>query len=522
MPLKSNWKPQLCHNFHGPKVPVGFRDRHDAQWILAHPIPPATNFHPIRPGDSVIQQYLSVEDALFRALKAIAPDTWRCLTLFRKSQANVATNSEPLPFVDILLESADTTFAKGLVQALYPILLSHQLHSAFGIDVRIGTIQPSAFEIPRYPTHNCSAVVRAPGIGYLHHTAYGADPVIGTGIGVYTCQREYDDSEVGRVIPRLSSGTLGPFLRLKETNGQPAKYYALTCHHVLVRDTEEPYIATNPINVDVPSLEDHKEWMREAEEEMQYYRPKPEYSSLDEEEILSFWPNADLAAHKEACRGFKEICSVLAHNNDEAARHFGSVAASSGLQRDLGERPQLDWALVEPSLDRFTDTDKMTTVPPLSAIDAASRAFTRSTRARSHNHLRAGLADTSKLRGKTGMLGRAYGKEKFVFKLGRSTGQTYGFVSEIHARKVIEYTIEGKKIKCTSTEAVVSNLPDLEYGVFSRHGDSGSAVWDAHGALVGMLFAGQEGNFAFVTPIQVILQDIALKLDVPLDNLEIV
>lgn len=108
-------------------------------------------------------------------------------------------------------------------------------------------------------------------------------------------------------------------------------------------------------------------------------------------------------------------------------------------------------------------------------------------------------------------------RDSLVLKVGRSTGLTVARISKVTANCGGMYS--NREIK-GSAVVVVSDKGN-EARDFGRGGDSGSAIFDADGRVVGLLWGGLEpraksvsqgqaksDNVYFVTPIDDVLQDI--------------
>lgn len=102
---------------------------------------------------------------------------------------------------------------------------------------------------------------------------------------------------------------------------------------------------------------------------------------------------------------------------------------------------------------------------------------------------------------------RALEEDLIVFKLGRSTGWTWGTLSGLRSASITTADEHGKENKIVTMENVVTGR---KHGApFSERGDSGSFVFDANLAVVGMVFAGDSnyGN-AYIIPCAELFEDI--------------
>lgn len=97
-------------------------------------------------------------------------------------------------------------------------------------------------------------------------------------------------------------------------------------------------------------------------------------------------------------------------------------------------------------------------------------------------------------------------KNSIVWKFGRTTHFTYGFVSPILSNYRSASGVE-------STELLIADPPWLDVDdcrdIFSADGDSGSLAWDSEGHVYGMLWGGKEADFVtYITPIEYVFEDI--------------
>ncbi len=92
-----------------------------------------------------------------------------------------------------------------------------------------------------------------------------------------------------------------------------------------------------------------------------------------------------------------------------------------------------------------------------------------------------------------------------VFKVGRTTGLTFGAVVEIMAQVPVSYT-HGL---CWFRRSIV--IEGLNGSRFSDQGDSGSIIVRTNGEVVGLLYAGN-GQQSYACPIDVVLQSLGCTL----------
>jgi hypothetical protein len=82
-----------------------------------------------------------------------------------------------------------------------------------------------------------------------------------------------------------------------------------------------------------------------------------------------------------------------------------------------------------------------------------------------------------------------------VFKLGRKTGHTVGRLNGIDTLKLSTKKADGtgKLVEVESVTEEYAIIP-VDQVHFSEPGDSGAFILDGHGRLVGLLFAGANGD----------------------------
>ena len=105
-----------------------------------------------------------------------------------------------------------------------------------------------------------------------------------------------------------------------------------------------------------------------------------------------------------------------------------------------------------------------------------------------------------------------------VFKVGRTTGLTSGFVNPVSSTSLIAACIvKGETTILYDTveaQLVVSKLGSdgMEQAPpkpFSSYGDSGSAIFGRNGCFKGLLFAGSETHDRnYFTPVEALFEDI--------------
>ena len=100
-----------------------------------------------------------------------------------------------------------------------------------------------------------------------------------------------------------------------------------------------------------------------------------------------------------------------------------------------------------------------------------------------------------------------------VRKRGRTTGLRHGTVSSVDFTVQIDF---GGETGVRTLRDQVRIDRDPSEAEFSAGGDSGSAVVDDRGRVVGLLFAGEEdGSFGLANPIDAVLDELGVKLTTP-------
>jgi hypothetical protein len=98
-----------------------------------------------------------------------------------------------------------------------------------------------------------------------------------------------------------------------------------------------------------------------------------------------------------------------------------------------------------------------------------------------------------------------------VRKRGRTTELTFGTVNSVDVTVSIDY---GDGLGTHTLKNQIRVVPDTAQNArFSDHGDSGSAVVDGSGKVVGLLFAGtNSGSATYANPIQAVLDELNVNL----------
>lgn len=177
--------------------------------------------------------------------------------------------------------------------------------------------------------------------------------------------------------------------------------------------------------------------------------------------------------------------------------HLGMVYCSSGLgvvQRASGFL--LDWGLVEldpcrfPSFAHLSSSLDSETIFSFSRDARHSRALGSKTGVQPLHELEEILAAN------TSLVNR-----KAVFKVGRTTGRTFGEVNQIHPSMAVSSKADNNKtITCVGKVVLIvrpreeSQENSGRHAGFGDRGDSGSLVFDYQGQVMGVYFAGKDNH----------------------------
>lgn len=199
---------------------------------------------------------------------------------------------------------------------------------------------------------------------------------------------------------------------------------------------------------------------------------------------------------------------------DEGMQEFGSPYLASGYLRRSATGGRLDWSLIKPNDDNRVAGNPL---PPTSILHG--RGYNRSempweedTSLKSQgksirDHVKDGTFDSS--------------KELLGYKRGATTGFTVGKLSVLKTDCTI---IEEKHLGLGtresparpsrySTEYIFCGAEAAPIRSFAEQGDSGAAVYDQEGRILGIVFRGQmpqqsRQGYAMVTPIEDVFEDI--------------
>lgn len=333
-----------------------------------------------------------------------------------------------------------------------------------------------------------------------------------------------------------SFGTLGCYLEIKTKGQRNWTKVALTAYHVmrpafqgfrfkarpatyglkeefrsvlkakLLRDTTLTE-AANPLpNSDLEKVDSRGFWPKSSQQAHSLEQPARLRHNYDidclDRAIKKREESLQLSLTEEQLAGAQKGKTILEQSRvrkaaffDQNKHHLGKIRAASGASRRSTTNGRLDWALISVDETR-TGNNKIpqnpTSWPPMSWPDAHPSNMGTLLKAPS---------ESSSLRN------MAVGEN--LFMIGATSGPCSG--------KFVRYPIS-----CVMGEGEHGSIADsrhsTEYilimkGPYGRRGDSGAAVFDAEGRIVGMVLGGQtpqgvQASFCVVTPIEDILEDI--------------
>ncbi|KAF5613038.1 hypothetical protein F25303_14296 [Fusarium sp. NRRL 25303] len=320
-------------------------------------------------------------------------------------------------------------------------------------------------------------------------------------------------------------GTLGCFVQIKSTNHNYWRTFILTNYHVVRpafdgfklkvkgtksvpaapdEDSDLWYVDVNgysPSNrhnlkcqahgMESPSRTKHNFTITMIEDTI---------TGLDEQ--ATYWENMFQSTnnqqdHRTALRYRSRIRALRAEMRrkkaffDEGKQAVGKIFLCSGFPRQSNKR-RMDWALVSLS-DSRPWSNSLPNEEAWPAINKPYRTYDKP------------IKDPLNSMEEMGDLGH-------VYKFGTVTRGTIGdIIGEEQDVKLIDDEHLGVNARNTSAELIIK--PGFP-GKFCSHGDSGSAVFDSDGGIVGLFFSGHkiEGSFdqgfGYATPIELVFQDI--------------
>jgi hypothetical protein len=333
-----------------------------------------------------------------------------------------------------------------------------------------------------------------------------------------------EEAYMGASIQRAGSkgtGTLGCFIKLHDQQGV-ARTYGLTNFHVAIPDPEKieshddqtqlwiknglpPGFGRNfqinmPSEIDLDAARDkYAQLTKGIEGDMTdnnegyklYLTYDREYRRLAAEGL-----DPELFMAKAAVRLVKDVRERLIRYRERIAAidarknnlRLGQIFAGSGL-RQTGSRQLMDWAIIE--------------------VD--------DTRIPAGNDLPTEICHMNIYSPQMNKIG-SLGVHDKVFKTGRSSSETYGFINPVQTTELWGWTRSKGKLRYKVGQAwvVVDRTKDDDEGrmrgskFFSDKGDSGAAIFNQNGEFVGLLHGGTypERNMSYVMAARVLVDDI--------------
>ncbi|KAM0358435.1 hypothetical protein ACHAO7_003516 [Fusarium culmorum] len=304
------------------------------------------------------------------------------------------------------------------------------------------------------------------------------------------------------------TGTLGCYVELKTAQNQTWEVYALTNYHV-VRPTIDGFqlkLNSNGKTALRSPQQPSKLWKADEDglrpgtsvpSEMMESPTRAKHNHtlwMHKERIAE----VDALAHQDAASTQRKQEAKQALNSkiaffDTYSHIFGKVYAGSGYKHRSVENNRLDWALIRVNRNRIGTND----LPGPNAW----------------NHMYLGQPTNTfgrRLRNPTQSISQNASQPCInVFKLGSTSGATAGVFHEV---KIDVKINDDKHLKLPpSSEYVFQPQGGPE---FALPGDSGAAVYDDQGCIVGLLFTGQvpingsHSGIGYVTPIEYVFNDI--------------
>ena len=289
-------------------------------------------------------------------------------------------------------------------------------------------------------------------------------------------------------------GTIGCFVDVKISPNSAWKRLALTNYHVVRPSLGGLVVHNEKVEFALPNspaLRADRDGLKPSQQpsvlmEHPSRRRHNQHLSDLQEKIKS------LGASQNASQRHRDNYVAKKAFFDNGQQLLGKIWAASGYCRRTKNNSRLDWALIEVPQDR-----------PSSNVLPSQHAWKNDCPDPD------GCGPNARLRLDT--QGASVAKFKQwgeFFKFGAKTGPTAADYSEFRA--VTKYANDKHLQAPPSLEYVFHG----RYGPFSTPGDSGSAVFNTHGLLAGILFTGpvshqaSKGGYGYVTPIEDIFQDI--------------
>jgi hypothetical protein len=326
-----------------------------------------------------------------------------------------------------------------------------------------------------------------------------------------------EEAYIGASIQRAGSkgsGTLGCFIKLRDPQ-DVVQTYGLTNFHVVVPDHENigshdpqmqgwikgglPPGFGRDLQINMPSETDlnaardeHVQSIKDIEGDHQkYLLYEKEYCRLEAEgeDPASLMPktavNLVRSVKEELLQYRDKINAIDARKNN---LRLGRVFAGSGIRQTLS-RQLMDWAIIAVDHRRIPASNEL----PIKICNIRLLSPEMDQMASLDSHKR-------------------------VFKVGRSSNETCGFVNAVQTTKLSGWWYDDGELIYSEGRAWVVTDRSTEYdggktrgsNFFSDKGDSGSAVFSQDGKFVGLLYGGTypERSLSYVTAAQDLVEDI--------------
>ena len=324
-------------------------------------------------------------------------------------------------------------------------------------------------------------------------------------------------------------GTLGLYLKPGDSSPQSQSIWALTCRHVVhAFDNKETYrfkpttgqphkYMLLPGNTTIGKMkEDAKLQLDLQADSVKYNEDRLKQCKPEEEQECKKAVDESSTMFKDS-REFWE--NILPKWQSEANRRLGHVVfgppneAADPIDTADAFGPRRDWALIELDQTKFTEPvtnavdiliglgiSRQRLVAMLHTNPASPHKFRMPLDGKLHIQQTVPIGELKRPK----MLDKDGNQCLIVGKRGRSTGITWGCCNEVKS-------IVHDGSTTTMEWCVVPGIDRKAFAPFSDKGDSGSAIFDVHGRVAGILTSGSgltaTSDVTYITPMAWLQQD---------------